>query len=66
MPRWAGILSHYAVTVLAVLLFLFLPVSTSQASTKLLMFVLLSLIYWAIVGLYVLIVSRVRRLMEED
>lgn len=66
MPRWAGILLHYAGTVLAVFLFLFLPVSTSQASTKLLMFVLLTLVYWAIFGLYLLISSRVRKLFEED
>ena len=66
MPRWAGILSHYLLTVLSVFLCLYLPVSSSQAASKLLMLVLLSVIYWVIIGLILLITSRIRKLMEED
>ena len=65
--RYIRILSHYLIHVLAIFLFLYLPVSLSgQAAARLLMLVLLSLIYWIIFGLSALIRSRIRVLTEQD
>ena len=67
VARWGRILSHYLIHVLAIFLFLYLPVSLSgQAASNLLMFVLLSAIYWAVFGLAALIRSRIRILTEKD
>ena len=57
----------YYLCVLAVFLFLYLPVSVAaEAVTKLLMFVLLSIVFWIVFGLIMLIFTRIRRLMAED
>ena len=67
IARWSKILLHYLVHVLAIFLFLYLPVSLSgQAASNLLMFVLLSAIYWIIFGIAALIRSRIRILTEKD
>lgn len=65
--RYIRILSHYLIHVLAIFLFLYLPVSLSgQAAARFLMFVLLSAIYWIVFGLCALIRSRIRLLTEQD
>ncbi len=67
LPRWSRVLLLYIIDVLSVFLLLYLPVSASkEASTQLLMFVLLSVIFWIVFGLTALISTRIRRLMEED
>ena len=64
--RWGKILSHYLIHVLAIFLFLYLPVSLSgQPAARLLMLVLLSVIYWVIFGVIALIRSRIRVLKDE-
>ena len=67
IARWLRILSHYLIHVLAVFLFLYLPVSLSgQAAAGLLMFVLLSAMYWGVFGLSALIRSRIRVLTQKN
>ena len=67
LPRWIRVLFLYLIDVLAVFLFLYLPVSVAaEAVTKLLMFVLLSVVFWIVFGLIMLISTRIRRLMAED
>lgn len=66
-PRWIRIIALYLIDVLAVFFFLYLPVSVAaEPITKLLMFVLMSVVFWIIFGLIALIASRIRRLMNED
>ena len=65
--RGASILLHYLIHVLAIFLFLYLPVSYSgQAVARLLMLVLLSAVYWIVFGITALIRSRIRVLTEKD
>ncbi len=60
-------LLHYGITVLSVLCFLILPAgNVISPVTVLLLLVLLTVIYWGLYGLWCLIRSRVRKLMEED
>lgn len=67
LPRWCRYLFHYLLTVLAVFLFLYLPSGvTVKPISMMLMLALLSVLYWVLFGLTMLIVSRVRKLMEED
>ena len=66
LPLWSRVILHYIIDVLAVFLLLYLPTAIQQAATRLLMFVLISVIYWIIVGTVALVRSRVRKLMEED
>ena len=66
LPYVARALLHYIIDALAVFLFLYLPISVDQAATRLLMFLLISLVYWLIIGMIALIRSRVRKLMEEE
>lgn len=67
LPRWGRVLLLYIIDVLSVFLLLYLPVSASkEAATQLLMFVLLSVIFWIVFGLITLVSGRIRRLMEED
>ena len=66
LPYVARTLLHYIIDALSVFLFLYLPVSVNQAATRLLMFLLISLVYWLVVGTIALFQARVRRLMEED
>ena len=66
LPYFARVLLHYIIDTLAAFLFLYLPVSIDQAATRLVMFLLISLVYWLIVGTITLIKSRVRKLMEEE
>lgn len=67
IPRWGRYLLHYVISVLAVFLMLYLPVSTSSnPMNKLLMFILLSVVYWVLFGVVMLIYTRVRRLLTEE
>ena len=67
LPRWSRILLHYLIAMLSVFFFLWLPSNTSASPvTILLLLVLLSVLYWIVFGLIVLIRGRVKRLMEED
>lgn len=66
IPSALRLLLHYIIDALAVFTFLYLPVSVDQAATRLLMFLLISLVYWLVVGAVALIKSRVRKLMEEE
>ena len=67
LSSWIRFLSHYLITVLAVFLFLILPSGASaNSSFYLVMFALLSALYWILFGFVALIRNRVRRLMEED
>ena len=67
IPRWGRYLLHYLISVLALFLMLYLPASANSGSMfKLLTFILMSVIYWVLFGLVMLIYSRVRRLLAED
>lgn len=58
---------HYLITVLAIFLFLILPSNALvSASTRFLVLVFLSALYWLCFGLIALIKGCIRRLMEED
>ena len=65
LPSAVRVLLHYIIDALAAFLFLYLPVSVNQAATRLVMFFLISIIYWLVVGTIELFRSRVRKLMEE-
>jgi hypothetical protein len=67
LARWKRILLHYIIYMAAIFVFFFLPSDARpQPITILLMWVLLTVLYWVIFGLVLLIRSCVRRLMEED
>ena len=66
LPFVARVLLHYIIDSLSIFLFLYLPTSVKQAATRLLMFLLISLVYWLIIGTIALIRSRIRKLMEEE
>lgn len=67
LPRWSRYLLHYIICVLAFFLMFYLPVSThSNAMTKLVMFITLSVVYWILFSAVMLIYSRVRKLLTED
>lgn len=63
--RWIRILSHYIINVLSVFILLYLPVA-AEGSTRLVMFFLLTLLYWIIFGICALIRSRLRILQEAE
>lgn len=65
VPRWIAILGHYIINVLSVFIFLYLPIAT-QGATRLVMFFLLSILYWIIFGVCALISSRIRILKQKD
>lgn len=49
IPRWARILLHYLLTVLAVFLFLYLPADAKKSpSSGLVMFALFTAVYWVL------------------
>ena len=65
----AGIryLSHYAITLLAIFCFLFLPSGNMPSgSTMLILFALLTVLYWIAFGIVALMRRRIKKLMEED
>ena len=67
IARWKRFLLHYFIYMAAIYVFFFLPSDAKpQPISILLMWVLLTVIYWAIFGLVLLIRSAIRRLMEED
>ncbi len=67
IPRWVGQISHYLITILSIFLFLCLPANPGILPVKaLLIFVLLSVLYWLTAGIVILVRRRIRRLMEED
>ena len=67
IPRWGRYLLHYIICVLAIFLMFYLPVSThSNAMTKLLMFITLSVVYGVLFGAVMLVYTRVRKLLAED
>jgi len=67
LARWKRILLHYIIYMLAIALFFFVPSDAKpQPISILLMWVLLTVLYWLIFGLVLLIRSCIRRLMEED
>ena len=67
LPRWGRYLSHYAICILSVVVFFFLLSSAPlKAVTVLLLTVLLTVLYWIVFGLVLLIRSRIRALLEED
>ena len=59
-------LLHYIIDTTAIFFFLYLPIAVDQAATRLLMFLLISVVYWIIIALSALIRSRIRLLMEEE
>ena len=67
VPRWARYLLHYLFTLLAIVLFLWLPNNPiASPSTVLILWVAFTVVYWLIFLLVHLIGARIRRLMEED
>lgn len=67
IPRWARLLSHYALIILAFFVFLWRPLNPiASPSTTLIVIVILTAIYWLVFLLVHLIGARIRRLMEED
>lgn len=67
LPRWSRFLLHYIICVLAIFLMFYLPVSShANAMTKLMMFITLSVLYWVLFGLIMLIYTRVRKLLAEE
>ena len=66
VPRWLRILGHYIITVLAVIIFVWLPSNTqAKPSTVFLLFVAFTVVYWLLFGLVHLIRGRIKRLLEE-
>lgn len=67
LSRWARILLHYLITLLSFYLLLVLPSNAKfSGSSLLVLFVLLTALYWIIFGLVALTLRRVRRLLSED
>lgn len=67
LPRWSRYLLHYIISVLAIFLMFYLPTSShADTMTKLLMFTLLSVVYWALFGVVMLIYTRVQKLLTEE
>lgn len=65
IARWGRLLLHYAITTVAV--FLFLSINSIASPITLLVFwAVFTLLYWLIYFLVRSIVCRVRRLLEED
>jgi len=66
VPRWLRILGHYIITLVAVLVFVWMPSNPSaRQSDSILMFALFSILYWLLFGFVHLIRGRVKRLLEE-
>ena len=67
IARWKRVLLHYIIYMAAIYGFFFLPSDAKpQPISILLMWVLITVVYWAIFGLVLLIRIGIRRLMEED
>lgn len=67
LPRWGRYLSHYAITLASVFLCLIAPSkATVSPSTVMILFVLLSVVYWLIFGLTLLLYTRIKKLTEAD
>lgn len=65
VPRWIAVLGHYIINVLSIFIFLYLP-NAAQGAARLVMFFLLSILYWIIMGLGALISSRIKILTRKD
>ena len=67
LSAFSRALSHYAITLLAVLFFLILPAGGGmKASSILILMLLLSILYWLIFWIVTLLRRRIKRLMSED
>ena len=67
LPRWIRFVSHYVITLLDIYLFLLLPSSARPgATTMLVLFAGLTVLYWILFGIIALIATRVKKLLEED
>lgn len=65
VPRWIAVLGHYIINVLSIFIFLYLP-NAAQGAARLVMFFLLSVLYWIVIGVCALISSRIRILTQKD
>ncbi len=66
LPRWFRILSHYVITLLCVILFIWLPIGKEfKGSTALILLVVFSVLYWILFAVIHLFKGRIRRLLEE-
>ena len=65
IARWARLLLHYALFTVAVFLFLSIN-SIASPMTLLVLWAVITLLYWLIFLLVHLIRARIRRLLEED
>ncbi len=60
-------LLHFVITVLSLFLFLFLPSTASiKGSTAIIMLAIISIFYWLVMGIVILIRHRLKKLMQED
>ncbi len=67
ISRWARFLLHYLITFLSFYLLMILPSNAKfSGSSLLVLFVLLTVLYWIVFGLCALTLHRVRRLLSED
>lgn len=67
LTRGLGRLLHYLITVLALWLFLWLPSGVqARPATLLILFALVSALYWAAVGIGALLRGRFRRIIKSD
>ena len=67
LARWIRFVLHYVITLLDIYLFLLLPSSARPSSaTLLVLFAILTLVYWILFGIIALLISRVKKLLEED
>lgn len=65
LDRMLGRLLHYLITVLSLWLFLWLPSGTNaRAATVLVLFALVTILYWAAVGILALIKGRYQRIVK--
>lgn len=63
IPRWIRILASYLISTLSVFLFLYLPIAT-EGVMRLVIFFLLTILYWIVFGICALIRSRLQILRE--
>ncbi|MBE6602183.1 MAG: hypothetical protein E7637_06760 [Ruminococcaceae bacterium] len=67
MPRWGRYLSHYAITLASIFLFLVAPSDAQvSSSTVLVLFALLSVLYWLLFGIILLIYTRIKKILRAD
>ena len=66
-PHGPGRLCHYLITLLSLWLFLLLPSGVqTRASTMLVLFAVVTLLYWGVFGLITLTRGRFRRIMNDS